>query len=149
MSQAQIQRHQEETIQIQQQAEEQLHAQPQETTLQAAPVQQEVQRSQEVEANVQLNEQARQTMPPVTARQTAPGAPVQEEAPARLTWKERQREKRHAKEARRICLVESAASYDMAHSLQDLKERRINAERDFTAQRVHSSADPRILAAFV
>lgn len=149
MSQAQIQRHQEETIQLQQQTEEQLHAQPEEATLQAAPVQQEVRRSAEVQANAQLNEQARQTLPPVTAQQTAPGAPVQEEAPARQTWKERQREKRHAKEAKRICLVESAASYDMAHSLQDLKERRINAERDFTPQRVHSSADPRILAAFV
>ena len=149
MSQAQIQRHQEETVQLQQQTEEQLHAQPVEAPLQAAPVQQEVRRNAEAQANAQLNEQARQTLPPVTAQQTAPGAPVQEEAPARLTWKERQREKRHAKEARRICLVESAASYDMAHSLQDLKERRINAERDFTAQRVHSSADPRILAAFV
>ena len=41
MSQAQIQRHQEETIQLQQQTEEQLHAQPEEATLQAAPVQQE------------------------------------------------------------------------------------------------------------
>nr|WP_297180688.1 hypothetical protein [uncultured Agathobaculum sp.] len=141
-----------EPIQIQQQAEQ--FEQPEQQfapqtvqqdllqTGQAGPVE----RQQEVEQNLALQEQTRQQLPAAQAQQTAPGAPLQEQAPAKRSWKQRQKDKKHAKIARKNCPLGTAVTYDMATPLQALRQRQDQTMRDHSG--ATNGVDTRVLRTF-
>ena len=108
------------------------HLEEQHQPIHAAPVQQVVPQEdpallREQRLNEELVARVQEQIPAAHANAAAPGAPVQEQAPARLSFKERQVEKSHAKEARKHCPVGDAVTYDMHHQLVDLKTQQDNS----------------------
>ena len=102
----------------------------------------------ETEENALLVEQIHQQLPAVHAEVSAPGAPVQEEVPAKMSWKERRREKKHADAARKACPVGNAAAYDMVKQISTLNSTKENAIRDFRALADRQHVDKRVLKVF-
>ena len=138
----------------QEQLEITVHAQPieevaqpqlaQPMQMQAAPVEQQ----REMEANAALAAQVQQQLPAAQAQVAAPGAPVQEEVPAKMSWKERRREKKHAQAAKKACPVGTAATYDMVKDLQRLADKKERSMQDHQGDTNGSGVDMRVLRTF-
>lgn len=119
----------------------------------AAPIQQVVQQEdQTLRQDQRLNEvlvaQIQQQLPAAHAAHAAPGAPIQEQAPARLSFKQRQAEKRHAKEARKHCPVGDAVTYEMHRQLVDLKAQKDNTMEHHQHITHNQEVDMRVLRVF-
>ncbi|MCD7739286.1 MAG: hypothetical protein LUH58_09670, partial [Lachnospiraceae bacterium] len=74
--------------------------------------------------------------------------PVQDERAANMTYKERQRENKKAKEAAKVGSVGTAASYDMATALQTSERERRNSLAGHRDMVKKSGVDERVLLAF-
>ena len=144
----------------QQLKKEQEHA---ELTVHAAPVQQETQQpvaaqpiqvqgpvevEREAEENAALAAQVRQQLPAAHAVATAPGAPIQVEVPAKMSWKERRREKKHAKAAKKACPVGTATTYDMVKDLKKMAAQKEQSMSDHQGDTSGSGVDMRVLRTF-
>jgi len=103
---------------------------------------------EEEHENEMLAAQVRRQAPAVHADGAAVGAPVQEQAPAKETFKQRQRDKKKAREARKICPVGTAATYDMVRQLQDHRAEVDNSIAPFVEDIRRCGADGRALRAF-
>lgn len=116
----------------------------------AGPAQAEEQPLQrEREANRQLAQEAREQLPAAQADAAAPGAPVQEEAPPQRTWKQKVSDKWHTRQARKVCPVGTAATYDMVHSLQRLRQSQDTALEGHLEEVQNSGVEMPLLRAFV
>lgn len=127
-----------------------VQTQQEQQPVQAGPVQGEEQPLQrEREANRQLVQEAREQLPAAQADGAAPGAPVQEEAPPQRTWKQKASDKWHARKARKACPVGTAATYDMVHSLQWLRQGQDTALEGHLEEIQNSGVEMPLLRAFV
>lgn len=77
-----------------------------------------IRRQQELNETMQAD--ARQQLPQAVANGAAPGTPVQEQAPAKLTYKQRREQKRKLKEARRNVNGGTVESYEMHRVSNDM-----------------------------
>jgi hypothetical protein len=138
----------------QEQLEIAVHAQPIEEVAQpqlAQPIQAQaapVEQQREMEANAALAAQVQQQLPAAQAQVAAPGAPVQEEVPAKTSWKERRREKKHAQAAKKACPVGTAATYDMVKDLQRLADKKNGPCRITRWTPTAAGVDMRVLRPF-
>ena len=125
-----------------------LQVQP--NTQQIAPAaMQNLVQAQNQQVNIALNAHAQQQIPAVAAQTTAPGAPVQEQAPPKLSYKERKKEAKKAKKARKLCPVGDAATYDMVKQLEDLAAIKNNSLANHSKEPDESGVDRRVLWAFL
>ena len=143
----QIRRTMERQTEIQMQPEA-VHLEARPVQMEMAPVMEEETDQQEVELNTQLMAAVQQQLPAVDAQQTAPGAPVQVEPSAKMSFKAKQREKRHAKAAKKACPVGTAATYDMVKQLKTMDVGKENAIRDYGALAEQQKVDKRVLKVF-
>ncbi|MCC8140621.1 MAG: hypothetical protein LIO67_10070 [Lachnospiraceae bacterium] len=114
-----------------------------------APSAGEVEAQRQLQDNVTLTREIRQELPPAQAVRTAPGIPIQAQKPAKRSFKERRRDARKARAARRAgCPVGSATSYDMVTALQESIADRNNAQEPHKDLIEKSKVDNRVLFAF-
>ena len=125
-----------------------LQVQPNAQQMAPAAMQNLVQ-TQNQQVNIALNAHAQQQIPAVAAQTTAPGAPVQEQAPPQLSYKERKKEEKKAKKARKLCPVGDAATYDMVKQLEDLAAIKGNSLANHRKELDESGVDRRVLWAFL
>lgn len=97
-----------------------------------------------------LQNRNQQQLRPANANAAAPGQPVQEQAPAKLTYKQRKEQERRRKEAQRANPAADHLSYQAVQNLQHLKAGQLNSIRtpgiDETATENH--VDKRVLRTF-
>lgn len=106
----------------------------------------ELQREQE--ENAALAAHVQQQLPAAHAVAAAPGAPIQEEAPAKKSWKERQREKKQAKIAKKNCPVGTVLTYQMATQMQRVEQGKERAMQRYQDLADRQNVDKRVLKAF-
>ena len=138
-----------EPLQIQTQEPEQLQQQfaPQMIQMEPQMAQTETaERQQEMEQNAALRAQMQSQLPAAPAQDVAPGAPIQEQAPAKRSWKQRQKDKKHAAIARKSCPEGTAVTYDMVTPLQALRQRQDQTMNDHADGR--GDVDARVLRTF-
>ena len=138
-----------EPLQIQTQEPEQIQQQfaPQMIQLEPQMAQTETaERQQEMEQNAALRAQMQSQLPAALAQDVAPGAPIQEQAPAKRSWKQRRKDKKHAAIARQSCPEGTAVTYDMVTPLQALCQRQDQTMHDHASGR--SDVDVRVLRTF-
>ena len=119
-----------------------VNAQP--VQAQAAPVQVQ----QEQQANAALAAQVQQQVPTAHAAAAVPGAPVQVEVPAKQSFKERRREKKHAEMARKACPVGTVDTYHIHTAIQRSIEGQDNAYAAHQALATRQGVDDRVLKVF-
>lgn len=105
--------------------------------------------TQNQQVNIALNAHAQQQIPAVAAQVTAPGAPVQEQAPPKLSYKERKKEEKKAKKARKLCPVGDAATYDMVEQLEERAAVKDNSLAGHRKELDESGVDQRVMWAFL
>ena len=127
---------------VEQEAQQPVTAQP--IQLQAAPVEEQ----REQEENAALAAQVQRQLPAAHAAAAAPGAPVQEEVPAKQSFKERRREKKHAEMAKKVCPVGTAATYDIHTGIQRSIQGKENALAPHKALAAQQGVDDRVLRIF-
>ena len=125
-----------------------LQVQPNAQQIAPAAMQNLVQ-AQNQQVNIALNAHVQQQIPAVAAQVTAPGTPVQEQAPPKLSYKERKKEAKKAKKARKLCPVGDAATYDMVKQLEDLTAIKSNSLADHSKELDESGVDHRVMRAFL
>lgn len=125
-----------------------LQVQPNAQQLAPAAMQNLVQ-TQNQQLNAALNAHAQQQIPAVAAQVTAPGSPVQEQAPPKLSYKERRKEKKKAKQAKKQCPVGDAATYDMVKQLEERAAVKDNSLAGHRKELEESGVDARVVHAFL
>ena len=131
------------------------HAQPVQLQEQLPQIAQSVQMGappaeiqREREENAVLSALVQQQLPAVHAVAAAPGAPIQEEAPAQMSWKERQRQKKQAKIARQNSPVGTVLTYQMSTKIRVLEAGKDNALRPYYDLAERQGVDKRVLKVF-
>ena len=96
-----------------------------------------------------LRANAQQQLPPANAAAAAPGAPVQQQAPAKKSYKQRRKEEKHAKYARKQNPIADSTSYDMVESLQSVRQLQLSSATPEQLARVQNAGgDTRVARVF-